>query len=52
MSRILLEKLDLETYDRRVAADVLFREEPEEDEDEEDERDKDNEEDGDEGYSE
>jgi hypothetical protein len=49
MSRIHAERLDSDTSDRSVAADVLFREEPDEEEDEEDE---DNEEDDDEGYSE
>jgi hypothetical protein len=52
MSRIHAECLDSDTSDRSVAADVLFREEPDEEEDDEDEQDEDNEEDDDEGYSE
>ncbi len=54
MGRIRPENLDPEISDRSVAADVLFREEPEEEEeeDEEDEQEEDNEEDNDEGYSE
>jgi hypothetical protein len=53
MGRIRPENLDPEISDRSVAADVLFREEPEEEEeDEEDEQEEDNEEDDDEGYSE
>ena len=56
MSRIRLEYLDADPSDRSVAADVLFREEPDEEEDEDNEKDDDEtdeEEDGDdEGYSE
>jgi hypothetical protein len=52
MNRIHAERLDSHTSDRSVAADVLFREEPDDEEDEEDEKDEDNEEDDDEGYSE
>jgi hypothetical protein len=52
MSRIRPENLDPEISDRWVAADVLFREEPDEEEDDEDEQEEDNEEDDDEGYSE
>jgi hypothetical protein len=52
MSRIRPETLDPEISNRSVAADVLFREEPDEEEDEEDEQDDGNEEDDDEGYSE
>jgi hypothetical protein len=58
MNRIHPERLDSDTSDRSLAADVLFREEPDEEddeddeEDEEDEKDEDNEEDDDEGYSE
>jgi hypothetical protein len=53
MSRIRPENLDPEISDRSAAADVLFREEPDEEEDEEeDEQEDDNEEDDDEGYSE
>ena len=53
MSRIRQENLDPEISDRSVAADVLFREEPDEEEDEERRnKDEDNEEDDDEGYSE
>ena len=55
-SRIRLEYLDADPSDRSVAADVLFREEPDEEEDEDNEKDDDEtdeEEDGDdEGYSE
>ena len=46
------ENLDPEISDRSVAADVHFREEPDEEDEEEDEQDEDNEEDDDEGYSE
>jgi len=46
------ENLDPEISDRSVAADVQFREEPDEEDEEEDEQDEDNEEDDDEGYSE
>jgi hypothetical protein len=53
MSRIRPEYLNPEpSPDRRVGADVLVREEPDEEEDEQDEEDDDNEEDDDEGYSE
>jgi hypothetical protein len=52
MNRIHPERLDSDTSDRSLAADVLFREEPDDEEDEEDEKDEDNEEDDDEGYSE
>jgi hypothetical protein len=55
MSGIRPGNLDPELSDRSVAADVLFREEPDEEEDkedEEDEQDEDNDEDDDEGYSE
>ena len=54
MSRIRPEYLDPETSDRRVAADVLVREEPDEEDDEEgdgEEKEGEEEED-DEGYSE
>jgi hypothetical protein len=52
MSGIHPENLDPEISDRSVAADVLFREEPDEEENEEDEQGEGNEEDDDEGYSE
>ena len=52
MNRFIPENLDQDISDRSVAADVLFREEPDEEEEEEDEQDEDNEEDDDEGYSE
>jgi len=50
MSRIRPECLDLETFDRSVAADVLVRRE-EPDEEEEDEEDDEKEDEEDEGYS-
>ncbi len=46
------ENLDPEISDRSVAADVHFREEPDEEDEEEDGQDEDNEEDDDERYSE
>ena len=56
MSRMRPANLDPEVSDRSVAADVLFREEPDEEEDEEEDegdRKEDNEdEDTDDGYSE
>ncbi|MFZ0276124.1 MAG: hypothetical protein WA651_13890 [Candidatus Sulfotelmatobacter sp.] len=52
MSRIHSACPDSHPSDRSVAADVFFREEPDEEEDDEDEQGEDKEEDDDEGYSE
>ena len=50
MSRIRPANLDPEVSDRSVAADVLFREEPDEEDEEEDEDDGEEDEDDDEEY--
>jgi hypothetical protein len=49
---VLPENLDGELSDPSLAADVLFREEPDEEEDEGDDKEDDDEDDEDEGYSE